>query len=151
MGLSFTIAAGPRQRSHSQVRIPRDSWPHFTVTYSRLLYPGEPGPRIYIRRNKVARLHPQALDYWLNSILVPYITPWHGPRIKHRSLLSSVVSVGTCLFAKPLLSDCLPCICLFRDRCLAAGVVFSHYLATGLHAIIIHILRFFGGWRSTLW
>jgi hypothetical protein len=25
MGLSFTIAAGPRQRSHSQVRVPRES------------------------------------------------------------------------------------------------------------------------------
>jgi hypothetical protein len=30
MGLSFTIAAGPRQRIHSQVRVPRDTWPHFT-------------------------------------------------------------------------------------------------------------------------
>jgi hypothetical protein len=29
MGLSFTIAAGPRQRSHSRVRVPRDSWPYF--------------------------------------------------------------------------------------------------------------------------
>jgi hypothetical protein len=27
MGLSFTIAAGPRQRSHSRVQVPRDSWP----------------------------------------------------------------------------------------------------------------------------
>jgi hypothetical protein len=32
MGLSFTIAAGSRQRSHSQVRVSRDSQPHFTVT-----------------------------------------------------------------------------------------------------------------------
>jgi hypothetical protein len=36
MGLPFTIAAGPRQRSHSQVRVPRDSWPHFTVSDSIL-------------------------------------------------------------------------------------------------------------------
>jgi hypothetical protein len=36
MGLSFTNAAGPRQRSHSQVRVPRDSWPYFTVWDSRL-------------------------------------------------------------------------------------------------------------------
>jgi hypothetical protein len=36
MGLSFTIAAGPRQRSYSQVRVPRDSWPYFTVSDSRL-------------------------------------------------------------------------------------------------------------------
>jgi hypothetical protein len=46
--MSFTNAAGPRQRSHSQVRVPRDSWPHFTVSDSRLLQPAGPGPRIYI-------------------------------------------------------------------------------------------------------
>jgi hypothetical protein len=48
MGLSFTIAAGPRQRSHSQIRVPRDSRPHFTVSHSRLAVPGGPSPRIYI-------------------------------------------------------------------------------------------------------
>jgi hypothetical protein len=30
MGMSFTIAAGPRQRSHSQVRVSQDACPHFT-------------------------------------------------------------------------------------------------------------------------
>jgi hypothetical protein len=44
--LSFTIAAGPLQRSHSRVRVPRD--PYFTVSDSRLLQPGGPGSRIYI-------------------------------------------------------------------------------------------------------
>jgi hypothetical protein len=48
MGLSFTIAAGPRKRSHSHVRVPRDSLVHFTVSDSRLPQPGGPGPRIYI-------------------------------------------------------------------------------------------------------
>jgi hypothetical protein len=33
MGLSFTIAAGPRQRNHCQVRVPRA--PHFTFSNSR--------------------------------------------------------------------------------------------------------------------
>jgi hypothetical protein len=47
-GLPFTIAAGPRQRSHSSVRVPRDSRPYFTVSDSRLLQPGGPNPRIYI-------------------------------------------------------------------------------------------------------
>jgi hypothetical protein len=32
MGLSFTIAAGPRQRSHSQIRVSRNSWSHFTAS-----------------------------------------------------------------------------------------------------------------------
>jgi hypothetical protein len=36
MGLSFTVAADPRQRSHSQVRVPRNSWPHFIVSHPRL-------------------------------------------------------------------------------------------------------------------
>jgi hypothetical protein len=35
-GLSFTIAAGPRQRSHSRVRVPWDSRSYFTVSDSRL-------------------------------------------------------------------------------------------------------------------
>jgi hypothetical protein len=39
MGPSFTVAAGPRQRSHSQARVPWDSWPHFTVSDSRLPKP----------------------------------------------------------------------------------------------------------------
>jgi hypothetical protein len=37
--MSFTIVAGPRQRSHSQV--------HFTASDSRLPQRGGPGPRIY--------------------------------------------------------------------------------------------------------
>jgi hypothetical protein len=35
-GLSFKIAAGPRQRSHFQVRVPWYSWPYFSVSDSRL-------------------------------------------------------------------------------------------------------------------
>jgi hypothetical protein len=35
-GLSFTIAAGPCQRSHSRVQVPWDSRPNFTVSNSRL-------------------------------------------------------------------------------------------------------------------
>jgi hypothetical protein len=34
-GLSFAIATGPRQRSHSRVRVPWDSRPCFTVSDSR--------------------------------------------------------------------------------------------------------------------
>jgi hypothetical protein len=44
--LSFTVAAGPRQRSHSGVRIPRDLLPYLTVSNSRLPQPGGSGPRI---------------------------------------------------------------------------------------------------------
>jgi hypothetical protein len=44
-GLSFTVAAGPRQRSHSGARVPRDSWPYFTVSGSRIPQSGGPGPQ----------------------------------------------------------------------------------------------------------
>jgi hypothetical protein len=53
MDLSFTISAGPRQRSHFQVRVPRDLWPHFTVSDSKLHQPGRPGPPIYIPQQQV--------------------------------------------------------------------------------------------------
>jgi hypothetical protein len=43
-GLSFTVAAGPRHRSHSRVRVPLDSWPYFTGLDSRLPQPGGLGP-----------------------------------------------------------------------------------------------------------
>jgi hypothetical protein len=48
IGLSYTIAAGPRQHSYSEVRVPRDSWPYFTVWNSRLPQPGGPSTSIYI-------------------------------------------------------------------------------------------------------
>jgi hypothetical protein len=47
-GLPFTIAAGPRQRSHCRVQVPGDSWPYFTVSDSRLPQTGGPRPCIYI-------------------------------------------------------------------------------------------------------
>jgi hypothetical protein len=69
MGLSFTIAAGPRQRSHSQVRVPRDSWPHFTVSYSRPLQPGRPGPRIYISQEQGSLVIPSGTGFPFRRLL----------------------------------------------------------------------------------
>jgi hypothetical protein len=44
-GLSFTTAAGPRQRSRSWVRVPWDSWPHFTLSDLRLPFSSPPTTR----------------------------------------------------------------------------------------------------------
>jgi hypothetical protein len=44
-GLSLTIAAGPRQTSHSGVRVPWDSRPYFTVSDSRLSFSSPPTTR----------------------------------------------------------------------------------------------------------
>jgi hypothetical protein len=45
MGLSFTIAASPRQRSHSRVRFPWDSRPYSTVSDSRISFSSPPTTR----------------------------------------------------------------------------------------------------------
>jgi hypothetical protein len=44
-GLSLTIAAGPRKRSHSRVRAPGDSRPYFTVSNSSLPFSSPPTTR----------------------------------------------------------------------------------------------------------
>jgi hypothetical protein len=44
-GMSFTTFAGPRQRSHSQVRIQWHSLPYFTVSDSRLPFSSPPTTR----------------------------------------------------------------------------------------------------------
>jgi hypothetical protein len=94
MGLSFTIVAGPRQRCHSQVRVPRDSWPHFTVSDWRLTHSGGPGPRIYIPRNRAAQLYPQALG---SFFVTSYDSQGYGggirPRLHTGSLPSACASV----------------------------------------------------------
>jgi hypothetical protein len=52
IGLSFTIAAGPRQGGDSQVRVPRDSWPYFAVSDPRLPQPDGPGHLTYIPQDQ---------------------------------------------------------------------------------------------------
>jgi hypothetical protein len=44
-GLSFTIVAGPRQRSLSRVRVPWDSGPYFTFSDLRLPFSSPPATR----------------------------------------------------------------------------------------------------------
>jgi hypothetical protein len=69
MGLSFTVTAGPRQRSHSQVQVPLDSWPHFTVSDSRLPQPGWPGPRIYIPHEQGGLVIPPGTGFFFRRLL----------------------------------------------------------------------------------
>jgi hypothetical protein len=79
MGLSFTIAAGPRQRSHSQVRVPRDSWLHLTVRFeSPLTWRARP---IYIPQEQGGPVKPQGTGFpsrrllRLASLRWRYLTP----------------------------------------------------------------------------
>jgi hypothetical protein len=60
----------PHQCGHSQVRVPRDLRPRFTVSDSRLPQPGGPGPHIY-----VAWLYAQALG---SLFVTPYDLQGYG-------------------------------------------------------------------------
>jgi hypothetical protein len=81
MGLPFTIVAGPRQRSHSWVWVPRDSWPYFTVSYSRHPQPGGPGPVYIYPRNRVAQLYTQTLG---SLFVASYDSQGYGGGIRTR-------------------------------------------------------------------
>jgi hypothetical protein len=70
MGLSFTITAGPRQRSRSQVRVLRDSMSHFTVSDLRLPQPGRLGPRIYIPPEEGGPVIPPGTGFLLKPALL---------------------------------------------------------------------------------
>jgi hypothetical protein len=88
-GLSFTIAAGPRHRSYSRVRVPWDFRIYFIVSDLRLLFSSPPATR----RATVEVFNPAST--WQGTDLVENTAP---------HCCSSIVSVGTCLFAKPLFS-----------------------------------------------
>jgi hypothetical protein len=62
-GLSFTTAAGPRQCSHSQARVPRDLRPCCTVSDSTLPQPGGPGSRIYIPQEQGDQVTPPGTGF----------------------------------------------------------------------------------------
>jgi hypothetical protein len=69
MGLSFATAAGLRQCSHSQVRVPWDSWAHFTVSNSRLPQPGGPGPLVYISQEEGGPVIPPGTGFPFRRLL----------------------------------------------------------------------------------
>jgi hypothetical protein len=75
-GLSFTIAAGPHQHSHSRVRVPLDSRPYFTVSFS--------SPRT-TRRATLEVFDPASTrdNSRLSSPEFFFITTLHEPNIKH--------------------------------------------------------------------
>jgi hypothetical protein len=81
MGLSFTIAAGPCQRSRAQVRVPRDSWPYFTISDSRLPKLEGQIPIFISPRNRVAHLYPRALG---SLFIASYDSQGYGGGIRTR-------------------------------------------------------------------
>jgi hypothetical protein len=67
-GLSFTISTSSRQRSHSWVRVPLDSWPYVAVSDLRLPQPGGLGPRIYIPHEQGGPVIPPGTQFLLRLL-----------------------------------------------------------------------------------
>jgi hypothetical protein len=68
-GMSFTIAAGTRQRSHSRVRVTRERLPYFTVSDSRLPQLGGPDSRIYIPQEQSDPVIPPGTGFPFRRLL----------------------------------------------------------------------------------
>jgi hypothetical protein len=84
-GLSFTTAAGPRQRSHSRVLLPWDSRPYFTVSDSRLPFLSPPTTS----RATVEVFDPDSTrDRLFIAPTVLLITYRHGPQRTHHSFVA---------------------------------------------------------------
>jgi hypothetical protein len=94
--LSFTIAAGPRQRSHSRVRVPWDLRPYFTVSYSRLPFSSPPPTR----RVTVEVFDPASTRDWFF--------------VKVKITLRLTVSQSVCLGVEPRLGLMTRCFFLFE-------------------------------------
>jgi hypothetical protein len=90
-----------RQRSHSQVRVPRGLWPHFTVSDLRLPEPGGPGPCIYIPQEQGGLVIPPGTGFWLpyKRPSVSLLWPLGTDRTENTALLllRAFVSAETCL------------------------------------------------------
>jgi hypothetical protein len=71
------------QRSHSQVRIPRNSWPHFTVSDSRSPPPNLEGqvPVFISSRNRMVQFYPPELG---SLFIAPYDSQGYGGGIRPR-------------------------------------------------------------------
>jgi hypothetical protein len=133
-GLSFTIADGPRQRCHSWVRVPWDSWPYFTVSDSRLPFSSPPRTRWAT----VEVFDPASTwDNWLNSRLVLPIIPRHGRHREHR--FQQLYCCVTQLSHGQRREHRFPVSPLVRVRNLLPSnwrCLQSYYLVTGLHATV---------------
>jgi hypothetical protein len=112
MGLLFTIVAGPHQRSHSRIRVSRDSWPYFTVLYSRVSQLGGTGPRIYIPQKQDGLIIPPGTGFPFRRLLrlagLPgrsSHTAWdrsHRERRLQRLFYCCVTSLLTCLSSRSI-------------------------------------------------
>jgi hypothetical protein len=135
-GLSFTIAAGSSQRSHSRVRVPWDLGLYLTVSDLRLPFSSPPTTH----RVTVKVFDPASTP------TVSFLTPRYGPHRKHRFPLQLYCRV-TCfhgnVFTEPLLRNRMHNIvvlllhaCMLQALSSNSNCLQSPRLAMGLYTTI---------------
>jgi hypothetical protein len=136
-GLSFTIAAGLRQCSHSQVRVSRESWPYFTVwletdptfrARSPYLYPPGTGCPGYTPGTGLPVAFPLSFTTRRATVEVieQVIYPPHGP---HRKRIIHSYMYSRCRWN--ICTELFP-----SNGCCIVAYLHSRYLAMGLYVTI---------------
>jgi hypothetical protein len=111
--------------SHSRVRVPRDSWPYFTVLDSRLPKPEGPGPRIYIPQEQGGPVLPPGIGFLFRRLLRLSGSRWRYSTTPPASGYNSWAAVITDTASKSsvfrICGNCLPKHALpwkhFQFRC----------------------------------
>jgi hypothetical protein len=141
-GVSLTIAAGPRQRSHSQVRVAWDSWLYFTVSDSR---PPSSSPRT-ARRATVEVFDPASTrDELSNPLRVPLLQ-LGANRTETTTSNSSYTSACLFVVMDTCFSESLSSIALFRAYPLPRQrllILFQPLSSNGLLRISGVMLQYF--------
>jgi hypothetical protein len=98
MGVSFTVAAGPCQCSHSWVQVTWDSWPRFTVSDSRLPQSGRSGLCSCIPQEQGGPVIPPGTGFpfchllWLAGLRWEVFEPtstWGSPQLPSQSHIAA--------------------------------------------------------------
>jgi hypothetical protein len=136
-GLSFTLAAGPRQRSHFRVRVPYDSWPYFTVSYLRIPFWSPPTTR-RVTVDVFDTASTRVSSVLLNTSYNYYArTTRKAPSsiVQNACLLVRYLAINVLL----LLSACVAGMCL-PTRCLAMGIMSHYIMIKSIYISIMFIL-----------
>jgi hypothetical protein len=123
MGLSFAIAAGPRQRIHSRVRVPWDSRPYFTLSDSRFPFLSPSTLEVFYpasTRELLSRcLRSSLCSFGVDPQKTPFPSLTQEFRYCYRGVPTSLLhrngscSIVACVFVAT--GICLPSRCLAMD------------------------------------
>jgi hypothetical protein len=140
MGLSFTIAAGSRQRSYSRVRVPRYSWPHFTHRFetpptwrarSPYLHPPGTGWASYTPRHWVPFSSPPTTRRATVEVLEP--APTRGLvglyRLRTDRIENGVHNSSIVVCVSAAAETCLTSHCFATDK----GIMSQYYFVKSIN------------------